>query len=85
KHPRESVERIDNRLIRGRQFALHKLKFPTTPQCVLCEKCPSTASRYASHLNKQHNSTLNPNGIYLLCACGYKVTSPQYSTNHSKE
>ncbi|GMR43753.1 hypothetical protein PMAYCL1PPCAC_13948, partial [Pristionchus mayeri] len=43
---------------------------PKTPQCVLCEIYPKTSYAYASHLRVHHDSTLNKNGIYLMCVCG---------------
>ncbi|GMS88952.1 hypothetical protein PENTCL1PPCAC_11127 [Pristionchus entomophagus] len=69
----------------GRQFTLHKLveKIPTTPQCILCEKYPTTTHGYADHLKTPHKTTLSLKGIYLHCSCGKNVYS--FNTNHAKK
>ncbi|GMS90774.1 hypothetical protein PENTCL1PPCAC_12949, partial [Pristionchus entomophagus] len=71
----------------GLQFSLHNVvdKIPTTPQCILCEKFPTSALGYAAHLATQHKSTLKANGIFLLCSCGLAVRSPNVHPNHRKD
>ncbi|GMS90767.1 hypothetical protein PENTCL1PPCAC_12942, partial [Pristionchus entomophagus] len=58
------------------QFTLHKLdeKIHTTPQCIMCNDYPKTASSYASHLHHHHKSSLKSNGVYLMCACGLEFS-----------
>ncbi|GMS96957.1 hypothetical protein PENTCL1PPCAC_19132, partial [Pristionchus entomophagus] len=56
----------------------------TTPQCVLCEFYPKTASGYISHLHVHHKSTLFANGVYLSCECGLNIRSSM-GIKHDKE
>ncbi|GMS91082.1 hypothetical protein PENTCL1PPCAC_13257, partial [Pristionchus entomophagus] len=67
----------------GRQFTLHKLEKKTTPLCVLCEAHPTTVNGYVQHLYIHHKSTLNENGIFLLCSCGKEVRHSFGDPNHN--
>ncbi|GMR38182.1 hypothetical protein PMAYCL1PPCAC_08377, partial [Pristionchus mayeri] len=60
-----------------------EVKTPTTPQCVLCDFYPSSQYEYAYHLYK-HGSSLEKNGIYLICGCGYEVVSHGHAFIHRR-
>ncbi|GMS91090.1 hypothetical protein PENTCL1PPCAC_13265, partial [Pristionchus entomophagus] len=64
-------------------FTFRKIE-KKTPQCVLCEIYPATASAYTQHLYLHHKSTLIANGVYLLCACGIKVGSIRNGNHFEK-
>ncbi|GMS87039.1 hypothetical protein PENTCL1PPCAC_9214, partial [Pristionchus entomophagus] len=42
----------------------------------------TTATGYAHHLSKYHNTTLKKNGIYLVCGCGTEVRTRSVDPNH---
>ncbi|GMS90798.1 hypothetical protein PENTCL1PPCAC_12973, partial [Pristionchus entomophagus] len=69
----------------GSEFTIHKLDPLSYPQCVLCEKYPNTISGYAQHLWKYHKSSLDSNGIYLRCSCGFDVHSTKHNPDHNKK
>ncbi|GMS90775.1 hypothetical protein PENTCL1PPCAC_12950, partial [Pristionchus entomophagus] len=68
----------------GLQFSLKNYE-ETTPQCIMCQVYPKTATAYASHLYYQHKSTMRKSGIYLKCACGADVYNSDYNPNHINE
>ncbi|GMR44070.1 hypothetical protein PMAYCL1PPCAC_14265, partial [Pristionchus mayeri] len=69
----------------GHEFAIHRLKEVTTPQCVMCEKYPKTPYGYADHLKSNHKTTLSARGIYLLCACGTRYNNHHDQQKHDKK
>ncbi|GMR31295.1 hypothetical protein PMAYCL1PPCAC_01490, partial [Pristionchus mayeri] len=46
-----------------------------TPQCILCKSRPTTPRGYTEHLRRNHKTTLNANGIYLICSCGVRYNN----------
>ncbi|GMS83421.1 hypothetical protein PENTCL1PPCAC_5596 [Pristionchus entomophagus] len=53
-----------------------------TPQCVMCEKYPTSTRGYADHLRYQHKSTLKKTGIFLICSCGVEDLSGRSDLKH---
>ncbi|GMR56689.1 hypothetical protein PMAYCL1PPCAC_26884, partial [Pristionchus mayeri] len=66
-------------------FTLLPKQQKMTPMCISCEKYPSTASGYYQHLSKHHKTSLAKNGLFLLCACGFKCTSRDNWKNHDNK
>ncbi|GMR43351.1 hypothetical protein PMAYCL1PPCAC_13546, partial [Pristionchus mayeri] len=54
-----------------------------TPQCVGCEKYPATTFWYVLHLMRLHKTTLDKNGVYLQCSCGFKITNDSIHAHRS--
>ncbi|GMR31001.1 hypothetical protein PMAYCL1PPCAC_01196, partial [Pristionchus mayeri] len=53
-----------------------------TPQCLLCEKHPSTIGGYVYHLEARHHTSLKAKGIYLMCKCGTRYNNSNGRLNH---